>query len=179
MMLVSCRRTSIKFYASATKTATNKTFKMVWGKIASFRPSFQKQSQDGQYFMHGRGITFWLALDAVDESNGAMYYCPGTHKLGLLPHRRSNQIGFSQQLTEYPVKMQMAEVPMPASAGTLLGHHPWTVHRAGANVTLDKWRPALGLTYWAQSCYEDAELLQRHLNYQQQLKDKLKQENRI
>merc|ERR550534_3270875 len=51
--------------------------------------------QDGQYFMHGRGITFWLALDAVDESNGAMYYCPGTHKLGLLPHRRSNQIGFS------------------------------------------------------------------------------------
>ena len=129
--------------------------------------------------MHGKGITFWLALDVADVANGAMFYCPGTHKLGLLPHHRTNQIGFSQQLTDYPASMEATEVAMPASPGTLLGHHPWTVHRAGSNVTAERWRPALGLTYWARSCYEDAELMRRHDDYQRQLKEKLEKENRI
>ena len=129
--------------------------------------------------MHGKGITFWLALDYADEANGAMFYCPGTHKLGLLPHQRSSQIGFSQQLLDYPETMSSTEVPMPAAKGTLLGHHPWTVHRAANNATTDRWRPALGLTYWAESCYEDQELLQRHQDYQAQLKKSLKEENKI
>ena len=129
--------------------------------------------------MHGKGITFWLALDFADEANGAMFYCPGTHKLGLLPHHRSSQIGFSQQLTEFPTEMQSTEVLMPAEAGTLLGHHPWTVHRAANNATAERWRPALGLTYWAQSCYEDKNLMQRHEEYQRMLKDDLAKEKRI
>ncbi|XP_066295201.1 phytanoyl-CoA dioxygenase, peroxisomal-like isoform X1 [Branchiostoma lanceolatum] len=151
--------------------------------------------QDGKYFMHDKGITFWLALDDADEENGCLYYVPGTHLMGELQHEKSAALGFSQGLADYSTEMQekeacmaakkgnttMAEkeVCMAVKKGSLLGHHPYTVHRAGKNSSPTRWRPALGLTYWAKSCQHDEELKRRHKEYQQKLLEELENKGRI
>ncbi|CAH1272661.1 PHYHD1 [Branchiostoma lanceolatum] len=135
--------------------------------------------QDGKYFMHDKGITFWLALDDADEENGCLYYVPGTHLMGELQHEKSAALGFSQGLADYSAEMQEKEACMAAKKGSLLGHHPYTVHRAGKNSSPTRWRPALGLTYWAKSCQHDEELKRRHKEYQQKLLEELENKGRI
>ncbi|XP_078686079.1 phytanoyl-CoA dioxygenase, peroxisomal-like [Branchiostoma floridae x Branchiostoma belcheri] len=135
--------------------------------------------QDGKYFMHDKGITFWLALDDADEENGCLYYVPGTHLMGELQHEKSSALGFSQGLADYSAEMQEKEACMSAKKGSLLGHHPYTVHRAGKNSSPTRWRPALGLTYWAKSCRHDEDLQRKHREYQQKLVQELENKGRI
>lgn len=39
-----------------------------------------------EHFRHPQ-ISFWVPLQDVDESNGCLRYVPGSHRVGLLPHR--------------------------------------------------------------------------------------------
>lgn len=135
--------------------------------------------QDGKYFMHCKGITFWLALDRADEENGCLYYVPGSHNMGELDHCRTDKLGFSQELKNYPEMMREREIKQEVSRGALLAHHPYTVHRAGENLTSGRWRPAMGLTYWAKSCRDDEELHNRRQEYHSSLVRKLKITNLI
>jgi phytanoyl-CoA hydroxylase len=146
------------------------------------KPPGAKQTplhQDGQYFMHDKGLTFWLALDDADEVNGCLYYVPGSYKYGLLPHQKSDTLGFSQALIELPSELEGTEICMPAIAGTILGHHPYTVHSAGCNRDCVRSRPALGITYWAKDCMADANLQAKHNQYQQSLTEQLQREGKI
>src|SRR4051794_16790566 len=46
--------------------------------------------QDNSYFRvspHDFGVTCWMAIDDATIENGCMPYTPGTHKLGLIPHK--------------------------------------------------------------------------------------------
>ena len=63
------------------------------------------------------GITFWLALDDVDEEIGCIYYVPGSFKQGELPHKRSSALGFSQALIDYTDEMQKNELKMDVPKG--------------------------------------------------------------
>ncbi|XP_065179056.1 methylphosphonate hydroxylase-like [Sycon ciliatum] len=135
--------------------------------------------QDGQYFMHDQGVTLWLALDRATEENGCMFYADASHKQGLLEHVRTDQLGFSQQLKDYGQDLCDTEKCMAVEPACLLGHHPYTVHRANPNASTSHWRPALGLTYWEKSCRNDAELHKRRQVYQEQLMNKLETEGRI
>ncbi|XP_072042581.1 methylphosphonate hydroxylase-like [Amphiura filiformis] len=135
--------------------------------------------QDGRYFMHEKGITFWLALDDADEENGCMYYVPKLFKEGELPHERTSALGFSQGLIDYTEEMKKTELKMDVPKGTLLGHHAYTIHRAGNNKSDTRWRPAIGLTYWAKSCRDDKELHQRREEYHKKLYADLKDTGRI
>ncbi|XP_077978567.1 putative alpha-ketoglutarate-dependent hypophosphite dioxygenase [Glandiceps talaboti] len=135
--------------------------------------------QDGKYFMHEKGLTFWLALDDADEENGCMFYVPGSHKEGLIDHEKTDMIGFSQKLIEYTDDMKNKEVCADAKKGTLLGHHPYMVHRAGNNKSEVRWRPAIGLTYWAKSCKDDEELHKRRAEYHKKLFQELETSGKI
>eukprot|EP00118_Oscarella_pearsei_P006548 m.29762 g.29762 ORF g.29762 m.29762 type:complete len:270 (+) comp31226_c0_seq5:29-838(+) len=135
--------------------------------------------QDGQYFMHDRGMTFWLALDKADKVNGCMYYVPGSYRGGLLEHKKGTALGFSQSLVNYPEDFLKREVCMEASSGTLLGHHPYTVHRAGPNTDVHRWRIALGLTYWAKACKDNKQLQEEHRTYREQIAAELEAEGKI
>ncbi|XP_038050431.1 phytanoyl-CoA dioxygenase-like [Patiria miniata] len=135
--------------------------------------------QDGKYFMHDKGITFWLALDDADAENGCMYYVPQSDRKGELEHRKTDALGFSQALVEYEDWMKETENVMPAKKGTLLGHHPYMVHRAGENKSKERWRPALGLTYWAKSAVDDEELQKKHAAYNAKLMSELANKGRI
>ena len=106
--------------------------------------------QDGFWFKlePSEALTFWIALDEVDEENGCMRYLPGSHLRGYRPHAMSNVMGFSRGVTDYGDADLAAEHAIVASPGDLIIHHCMIVHRADPNPS-DRWRRALGLVYYA------------------------------
>ena len=115
--------------------------------------------QDGAYFLlrdPSRAVTLWLALDAVDEGNGAVRYTRGSHLRGLLQHAPTGVLGFSRGVVGWaPERGGEEEVVAGAAPGDLLAHHSLTVHRAGANASQDRWRRAIGFIYYAEGAEVD------------------------
>lgn len=135
--------------------------------------------QDGFYFMldPSEAVTMWLALDEVDEENGCVRYVRGSHKQGLRDHARTQTLGFSQGLVNYPTESDLAgEVPITAQPGDLLAHHALTIHRADGNQSQSRSRRALGFIYYSERAREDAEA---HAAYQRQLAADMNSAGRI
>jgi hypothetical protein len=80
-------------------------------------------------------VSFWLALQPVDESNSCMAYVPGSHKGPVLPH------GFpggdprihALEITGGFNPRDAVACPMPA--GGCVIHSQRTIHGAGPNVS--------------------------------------------
>jgi phytanoyl-CoA hydroxylase len=114
--------------------------------------------QDGAYFMlrdPSRAVTLWLALDDVDEGNGAVRYLRGSHLGGLLPHEPPGVLGFSRGVAGWGAERAAACEAVRAAPGDLLAHHSLTVHCAGGNASEDRWRRALGFIYYAEGAEVD------------------------
>ena len=77
----------------------------------------------------------WLSLGDADSLTMARFviYLDLT-KWALRPHRPSNVLGFSQELSDWSQTDSANERQMTASAGDLLVHHSLTVHRANAQL---------------------------------------------
>jgi len=64
--------------------------------------------QDGYYWplepLH-ESVTAWLAFEDVDEGNGAMQVIPGSHRAGLLQHRK--------HVSESVLTLEWRTVPFP------------------------------------------------------------------
>lgn len=130
--------------------------------------------QDGYYFMISpcEAVTMWLALDDVDEENGCVRYVRESHKRGLRPHQRTQTLGFSQGIDDYPLDEDRAgEVAVPARPGDLLVHHAMTIHRADGNQSPTRSRRALGLIYYSERAREDTAA---HTDYQRKLADEMR-----
>jgi ectoine hydroxylase-related dioxygenase (phytanoyl-CoA dioxygenase family) len=87
--------------------------------------------QDNSYFRvtpHSHGVTCWVAVDDATEENGCMRYIPGSHKLGLLPHK---QISAAHLTPEASDLGEPVAVPIPA--GAAIFHHLLTLHSSEAN----------------------------------------------
>lgn len=109
--------------------------------------------QDGYYFMitPQSAVTMWVALDDANEDNGCVWYVRGSAGRGLRPHEPSGTLGFSQRCSDYGTAEDLEqEMPMRAAPGDVVAHHSLMLHRAGANVTVDKPRRALGLIFYGQ-----------------------------
>jgi phytanoyl-CoA hydroxylase len=135
--------------------------------------------QDGFYFMLDpcSAVTMWLALDDVDEQNGCVRYVPGSHRDPMRDHCRTNTLGFSQGISDYPSRQDAEhEVAIPAKPGDLLVHHAMTIHRADANQSVDRSRRSLGFIYYDQCATEDAVA---HAEYQRRLSLDLKDQGKI
>ncbi len=135
--------------------------------------------QDGHYFKLDpcEALTMWLALDEVDEANGCVRYVRESHKLGLRDHGRTETLGFSQGITDYPTSNDLRnEVAVPAQPGDLLVHHASTIHRADGNPTPDRHRRALGFIYYAERAREDVEA---SAAYQRDLIERLRHEGKL
>jgi phytanoyl-CoA hydroxylase len=120
--------------------------------------------QDGHYWMITpmEGMTMWLALETVDQSNGCVRYIPGSQRAGHRPHGKTGTLGFSQGITDYSPTDIAMEVCMPAQAGDLLVHDAFTIHRADGNYSLDRTRQALGFIYYSARAREDTEALKSY-----------------
>jgi hypothetical protein len=78
-------------------------------------------------------ISIWIAMTESTIENGAMAYIPGSHKLGLLPHRLQGGATSANTIECYKgFDAELAAV-RPIPAGTMIIHHARTVHGSGAN----------------------------------------------
>jgi phytanoyl-CoA hydroxylase len=135
--------------------------------------------QDGFYFMLDpcKAVTMWFALEDVDEETGCVRYVPGSHKAGMREHGRTQTLGFSQGIVDYPAADDSDdEVAMVAKAGDLLVHHAMTIHRANGNQSAARSRRALGFIYYSDQARED---VRAHAAYQQQLAAQMKATGKI
>lgn len=134
--------------------------------------------QDGFYFMLEpcAAVTLWLALDEVDDENGAVRYVPGSHESGMRPHGKTGTLGFSQGITNYTTRDWESERSISVQAGDLIAHHALTIHRADRNKSADRARRALAFIYYSTTATEDADA---HAEYQARLRQELHDEGRI
>jgi phytanoyl-CoA hydroxylase len=135
--------------------------------------------QDGYYFMLDpcEAVTMWLALEEVDEENGCVRYVPGSHRDGMRVHSRTETLGFSQGIVDFPTAADAAaEVAFPAQPGDLLAHHALTIHRAEQNRSQSRTRKALGFIYYSERAKEDAAA---HEAYQDDLAKQLKESGKV
>jgi len=112
--------------------------------------------QDGYYFclVPNNAVTFWIALDFVNEENGCLRYVSGSHRDGVRPHGASKVLGFSQGLQDWGPADEQRETISCLAPGDVLVHHSLTVHRAEAN-TSNRSRRALGLVYFGKEAKVD------------------------
>jgi non-heme Fe2+,alpha-ketoglutarate-dependent halogenase len=102
--------------------------------------------QDAYYWPMAphNSVTVWLAFSDVDEENGAMKIVPGSHKSGVIKHRRS--VATDSVLTLELEKGSFREdtaVSMRLKAGEVSLHDDAAVHGSPANPS---GRKRVGLT---------------------------------
>lgn len=98
--------------------------------------------QDEAYWgrnLDERGITCWMPLHAVDETDGCMHFVPGAHRLGVLPHRSADAVQSDLLVCEVD---QSAAVACPLALGDVTFHHGKMPHMTPPNRS-DHWRRAL------------------------------------
>lgn len=118
-----------------------------------------------------------FALEEIDEENGCVRYVPGSHKHGMREHARTQTLGFSQGIVDYPTDEDRAsEVALPAKPGDLLVHHAMTIHRADGNQSETRSRRALGFIYYSERACED---VMAHAAYQHKLAKQMKANGKI
>jgi hypothetical protein len=80
-------------------------------------------------------VSFWLALQPVDEANGCMSYVPGSHKGPVLPHGFAGGDARIHALECVDGFDPADAVACPLPAGGCVLHNQRTVHGAGPNVS--------------------------------------------
>jgi phytanoyl-CoA hydroxylase len=128
--------------------------------------------QDAFYWCRKPNIAcaLWIALDAVDQDNGCLWYAKGSHKLGVLPHSPSGVLGFSQGIRDFN-QSQYEAVPIELLPGEAVAHHSATIHWTSINKT-GRHRRALSTFCFGASTVLDEEAFGR---YQASLKAQLSQ----
>lgn len=81
---------------------------------------------------HALGV--WLPLHDVSVEMGAMQFIPGSHRLGLLPHRHDDAPEKNVLTVMEPVDESRA-VACPLPAGGVTFHHAQTLHYTAPNTT--------------------------------------------
>jgi phytanoyl-CoA hydroxylase len=87
----------------------------------------------------GKGITCWIPLQDVDRRNGCMHFIDGSHRDGVLEHRRVD--GVKSDLLHCSPDESRA-VACPVRRGSVTFHHSATAHMTTANDS-DRWRKAV------------------------------------
>jgi ectoine hydroxylase-related dioxygenase (phytanoyl-CoA dioxygenase family) len=113
-------------------------------------PNYKMTSphQDNAYFDSNDDVfTFWIPLQDVDILNSCMFYVPGSHLNGLLPHKsigtnvrtRTGKTGYSLY-SDYYRNDEFVKVPM--KKGQILVHDKNTMHFSSPNLS-DDYRVAI------------------------------------
>lgn len=125
-------------------------FKVLNNQYFCKPPNYKMTSahQDNAYFDSVDDVfTFWIPLQDVDILNSCMFYVPGSHKAGLLPHKiigtnvrtRTGKSGFSLYSDCYK-NSEFVKVPM--SKGQILVHDKNCMHFSSPNLS-DEYRVAI------------------------------------
>jgi hypothetical protein len=84
-------------------------------------------------------VHFWIPLQPVNVENGCMQFVPGSHRIGLLPHRvvhvrpggaTTHSVGATVATDSVDASRAVA-CPLELGGATI--HHPLTLHYTGPN----------------------------------------------
>ena len=78
-------------------------------------------------------VSFWIAITDSTVENGAMAYIPGSHLLGILPHRLHGGSEEANSIECYEGFDPTAAEICPIPAGAVIVHHGRTLHGASRN----------------------------------------------
>jgi ectoine hydroxylase-related dioxygenase (phytanoyl-CoA dioxygenase family) len=85
-----------------------------------------------------RALSFWIALDDVDQTNGCMMYIPKSHLEQIRPH--------FQPTPNAALQCEVLEQNIfygELNSGNAIAHHGYTLHGALGNKSKNKHRRAL------------------------------------
>jgi ectoine hydroxylase-related dioxygenase (phytanoyl-CoA dioxygenase family) len=103
-------------------------------RIGDATPWHQDEAfQDPAFDYHE--VSFWLALQPVDETNSCMAYVPGSHKGPVLPHGFPSGDARIHALECTGAFDPRHAVSCPLAAGGCVIHNGRTLHGAGPNVS--------------------------------------------
>jgi len=93
--------------------------------------------QDNAYFCQTPPdmLTVWIAIDAVTEANGPVYFVKGSHKGGMLPTKPSGVRGNSIGMAEPPDVPPAEQFCGLLSPGDATIHQCETIHHSAPNTT--------------------------------------------
>lgn len=80
-------------------------------------------------------LSIWIAITESTLDNGAMAYIPGSHLLGVLPHRLHGGAKEANTIECYEGFDPQTAAVRPIPAGAMIIHHGRTVHGAFGNKT--------------------------------------------
>lgn len=164
----------------ANKLLGHNNYKILNMQLFEKHPKISKPTrahQDNAYFKlsPATALTIWIALDDIDEENGALYYMPKSHLTPTHKHKRyhehttfrvrSGVPGLSLCLHEHP---EERDIPIIVDAGDVLVHNCNTIHRAGKNNSDFRRRRAIGIVYIPNECVTD-EILEKY--HQERLRE--------
>src|SRR5215472_12752928 len=119
--------------------------------------------QDGFYFCLEPNVacTVWIPLEPVDEENGALTYVRGSHRNGVLDHRASSVLGFSQALAG-TLRRSADHVMCAAQPGDILVHHSLTIHYAARNRSQTRHRRSIAYVFFSAAARRDEAAWERY-----------------
>jgi phytanoyl-CoA hydroxylase len=94
-------------------------------------------------------------MEKIDDQNGCLVVCPGTHKGQLLEHGYPEWEGKVNK-AYYGVKNMDADtnrIHLPMEAGDTVFFHPLLVHGSGWNKTKSNYRKAISGHYASADCH--------------------------
>jgi hypothetical protein len=80
-------------------------------------------------------ISIWIAMTESTVENGAMAYIPGSHRLGVLPHRLNGGSKEANTIECYAGFDPTMAAVRPIPAGAMIIHQGRTVHGSAGNQT--------------------------------------------
>ena len=115
-------------------------------------------------------ITVWIALSNSDKKNGGIYYYNGSHKYGILKHKKSFMKGTSQTIKDKNfIKNFSVSFPI-LKKGDALIHHSLIIHGSKKNISNFS-RKGITFQYITKKAKVDKK---RKKNYEKKLLEQLK-----
>jgi phytanoyl-CoA hydroxylase len=127
---------------------------------------------------NNNGLTFWVALDHCDQTNGGLTYITCSHTKGLLEHEDSFAPGTSQKIKKKILEDQLSNLKIVTPVlerGDVLIHHCLTVHGSNVNTSSQN-RRGFTIQFKDKKSVYDEDLLK---HYQNRLQAQLRLRNQI
>lgn len=124
---------------------------LLWYSVIFVKPANNKGEvpwhQDSTYWALQRdeGVTAWIALSEVDESNGCVEYIPGSHHMSHVKHSiensENNMLARGQKIVGFNPSETKKMILRPGQCSL---HHPSVLHASKANLSN---QPRLGIAF--------------------------------
>ncbi len=124
---------------------------LLWYSVIFVKPAQSKGEvpwhQDSTYWAleNDEGVTVWVALSEVNESNGCVEYLPGSHLLNNVKHTidnsETNMLARGQKIVGLNPSQTHKMILHPGQASL---HHPSVLHASKANLSD---QPRLGIAF--------------------------------